>query len=308
MALRIERVGYALGARVTGIDLRITPDDATMAQIRAAWLEHLVLWFPEQDISPEKQVAFSAKLGIVDDNRMSPLNNRHPDHPEVMIHSILKPTSASIHHGKAWDGFRPGERWHSDLSTTTHPTSATLLWCKERPKVGGDTGFANQYMAYETLSVGMQSMLHRLEAIHDQTIGRGSQRSPEVLERVRKLKPPMVQPAVRAHPETGRTALYVCQRVHRFKDMTEAESRPILEYLTNHAVQDEFVYRHRWAVGDLLMWDNRYLMHKAHGDYDMRNQPRVMQRTSVLGHKSGYYFAGDSVEPVESSKQAAIAN
>jgi taurine dioxygenase len=280
---------------VTGLDLRLPLDDSTTARIRTAWLEHLVLCFPEQNLSAEQLRNFAATFGELDDNRASP-HNRHPDYPDVML-LTNKPAN-----GKPWDGLRSGERWHTDLSTTMHPTSATLLLCKERPSVGGDTMFANQYIAYEALSLGMREMVGRMEAIHDITRGRGSERSPEILAQARTLKPPIVQPAVRTHPETRRKTLYMSHRVRRFKEMSDSESLPILEYLEEHAVQDEFVYRHRWALGDLIVWDNRCLLHKALGDYDMWNQARVMLRASVLGHQSGYLFTGDSIEPLESPR------
>src|SRR5262249_30952897 len=133
------------------------------------------------------------------------------------------------------------------------------------------------------------------------------ERSAEVLAQARRLKPAVVQPAIRTHEETGRKALYVSHRIRRFKNMTDGESVPLLELLERHATQDEFVMRHCWSVGDILVWDNRCLIHKALGDFDMWNEPRVMVRASVFGSRSGYYFAGDSVESVADPEPASAA-
>src|SRR4051812_30452511 len=121
--LEVEPIGYSLGARVTGVDLRQPPDATTMAEIRAAWLDHLVIYFPEQDLTPEQLIALTKCFGTIDDNRASPYA-RDPAYPEIMK------VSNKPENGKPFVGYRNGEQWHSDLSTTTYPTSASLLLCK----------------------------------------------------------------------------------------------------------------------------------------------------------------------------------
>ena len=295
MALDVRRIGYAMGAEVRGVDFKRSLGDDVIAEIRSLWLEHLLLCFPDQQLSPEELIALTARFGTVDDNRTTAYQ-RHPDYPEILL------VANTPVNGKPWSGYRNGESWHSDLSTTLRPTSATLLLCKRRPSVGGDTMFANMYMAYESLSARMQALIGDLQAIHDLSSVKGiEQRSADELAAIRKLKPPVVHSAVRVHPETGRKALYVSPRVKRFVGMTEAESRPLVEFLSQHAVQDEFCYRHRWNTNDLVMWDNRCLQHKALGDYAMWSEAREMHRCCLVGERDGMLYTGDQTEELVAS-------
>jgi taurine dioxygenase len=230
MALNVERIGYAAGAQVTGIDLRTSLSASTIAEIRAAWLEHHVLCFPEQDLTPDQLATFAKHFGALDDNRSTSYRALPTNREVVTIKNEASKENPLQH--------RSGDRWHSDRDTTVVPTSATLLVSKALPAVGGNTLFANQYMAWDALSPGLQQTFERLEAIVDNTTGIGMNRPAQVLADIRKNKPPVVQPTVRAHPETGRKALYIGGRVRRFVDWTEAESRPLLEYILRHAVQD----------------------------------------------------------------------
>ena len=154
--------------------------------------------------------------------------------------------------------------------------------------------FTNMYAAYGALSPKMQALLEGLDGVHDATLIKGfKRRSPETMAEQRRLNPPIAHPVVRVHPETGRKALYVSERVRQFAGMTEEESRPLLDFLNAHVAQPEFVYRHRWSVGDLVMWDNRCTMHVALADYDVDSETRVMLRTTTLGDRSGYMY-GDA--------------
>ncbi|BBK37446.1 taurine dioxygenase [Allostella sp. ATCC 35155] len=284
--LKIRRLGYALGAEVTGVDLRQPLDDGTVAALREAWMEHLVLVLPGQDITPEQHVAFSRRFGQLDPNDATPYY-RHPEHPEVLVVSN-KPVN-----GKPSETRNTGRNWHSDLSYTGRPAMGSLLLCKERPDVGGDTMFANQYLAYETLSPRMRAFIDSLEAVHDVTLVKGiEQRSPELVAEIKRINPPIAHPVVRIHPESGRAALFVSQRVRHFVGLSDEESEPILRFLTRHAVRDEFVYRHRWTVNDLVMWDNRATMHVALADFD-QSKPRHMLRCSIQGEPLGYVYQGD---------------
>lgn len=299
--LRIRRLSYALGAEVTGVDLRRPLDDETVAAIRRAWFEHLLLCFPGQPLSPEELIAFTERFGPVDDNRAIP-HNRHPAFEQVVLISN-KPIA-----NKPWNGYRNGQNWHSDLSYTVRPSNGTLLVCQERPDVGGDTMFANMYMAYERLSPTLRAFLDGLSAVHDITLVKNlEQREPEVVATMRRLNPPVVHPAVRVHPETGRRALFVNERVRRFVGMTEDESRPILDFLNRHAVSYEFLYRHCWTVGDLVMWDNRCTMHIALADFDQWSQPRQMIRTALLGAKTGALYNGEESVSATSVRDAVAA-
>ena len=290
--LQIRRLSYALGAEVRGIDLTQPLSTATVSAIRQAWLDNLVLCFPGQRLTPDSLTAFTEYFGEIDDNRKTPYN-RHPDYEKVLL-------ITNRPEGKTWNGYRNGQNWHTDLSYTDHPATGTFLYCEQCPDVGGDTMFANMYMAYESLSPTMQRMLDPLGAIHDQELAKGAEKKdPEARAAGRLLNPPIVHPVVRVHPETGRKALYVNERVRRIVGLSEAESAPLLAFLNEHSVQPEHVYRHRWSVGDLILWDNRCLMHIALGDFDQWGQPRRMIRTSLLGPQSGRVYSEDMDRELE---------
>jgi taurine dioxygenase len=163
----------------------------------------------------------------------------------------------------------------------------SLLRCVELPDVGGDTMFANMYMAYDSLSDGMKKMLAGLDGIHARQ-RKFTDISPERAEFLKRQKP-VAQPAVRVHPETGRKALYVGDKVKQFVGLTPEESRPLLDFLSSHSARPQFVYRHQWRQDDLVLWDNRCTMHLAVGDFD-ETKIRHMERTTVKGTPSGYLY------------------
>ena len=292
--LKIRRLAYALGAEVRGVDLAGPLDDSTVAEIRAAWLEHLLLCFPGQNLERDELFAFAKRFG---EPQKGPKANMDPDNP-FLTFLTEKPVQ-----GKPWYGYKGGQNWHTDQSFTTQPTSGTFLSCKEIPPVGGDTMFANTYLAYETLSPAMRNVVERLSAIHDGTVLRPryhganvrEQRTASEIEQSIKERaaayPPTVQPVVRIHPETKRKALYLGDRgVSRFVGMTEDESSPLLTFLGRHAVRYEFTYRHRWTASDLVMWDNRCMLHIALSDYDLGRDARFMIRCAVAGEASGHHY------------------
>jgi len=285
-AMTVRRLGYALGAEVTGLDLRRPLDEEAVCALRAAWLEHLVLVFPGQDLSAEQHIAFSRRFGPLDDNEATP-QYRDPAHPEILL-----VTNKEVD-GKPSQTRNTGRNWHSDLSYTQRPAVASLLLCKEKPEVGGDTMFANMYLAYETLSPVLRGFLDTLWAVHDFSLVKGvDAREPAQIADIKRRNPPVAHPVARIHPETGRRALYVGDRVRQFVGMTGEESEPLLRFLVDHAVADEFVYRHRWTRGDILMWDNRCTMHVALPDFDQR-QPRHMMRCSIRGERTGRLWRGE---------------
>ena len=281
--IKIERVGYACGARVTGIDLSGPVSAADLEDIRQAWLENLVLVFPKQDLDPHKLVAFTSQFGELDDYQTQPFN-RHPGMKDVLLL-----TNQRVN-GQPSKTYNAGQNWHTDLSYTLRPAKATSVYCVQKPSVGGDTMFANMYLAYERLSPKMREFLDGLECVHDASLIEGlDKRGPEVAAEFRRLNPPVVHPAVRMHPESGKKALYVNERVRNFLGLSEAESKPIVKFLCEHAVQPRLTYRHYWSVGDLVMWDNRCMVHLAVGDYDPA-EIRHMLRTSGMGDYYGRYL------------------
>jgi taurine dioxygenase len=267
----VERLGYALGARVTGLDLRAPPDASVVADLRDLWLEYQVLCFPDQDLDKFQHVAFAGSFGELEQIRPQ---NRDPDLSTIGYLTNLP------RQGKPWNGFKSGADWHSDESYTTRPTMGTFVLAKQVPPAGGDTMFANQYLAYGSLSSTMKDLIEHLEVLQS------------VPERAKDVpvdpdERPAVQPVVRVHPETKRKALYLDARATKFVGMTEEESRPLIGYLSAHAVRYEFCYRHRWSAGDLVMWDNRALLHIALRDYDEEREARYLFRAATLGEPSG---------------------
>ncbi len=304
--MHVRRIAYALGAEVTGVDLSQPLDERAIDEIRKAWLEHLVLCFPKQELDRSQFLAFAQNFGEIE-VAVNPSSDRGA--PEVTL-LTEKPVPGARHHG-----YKNGQIWHSDQSITTRPTSASFLICREIPEAGGDTMFANAYMAWDALSPAMQRVLERLSAVHDQELSvrpevahlTRRQGPAELLQSLAieraKMYPPVVQPAVRVHPETQRKALYLGERVRRFYGMTDEESAPLLSFLNNHAASYEFVFRKRWSVGDVVMWDNRCTLHMALCDYDLARDPRLMERCAVQGEPSGEPYdpqaeaAAPSVQP-----------
>ena len=287
MALKLRKLSYALGAEVCDIDVARPLGEREFGEIYKAFLDSNILLFRNQDITREQHIEFSRRFGELDRHDSLP-RDRHPKYPELlMVTNEPKPD------GSPSDTKYTGRQWHSDMSFTLAPSLGSLLKSYAVPEVGGDTLYSNMYRAYDALSAGMKKLIADLHGIHlsgtrklanDNT---GVERQAEQ----KKLNPPIAQPVVRVHPETGRKALYIGEKVKRFDGMTEEESRPLIDYLVGHATRPEFVYRHQWRKNDILVWDNRCTMHQALGDFD-ETQLRHMERTTVLGTPSGYVVAG----------------
>jgi taurine dioxygenase len=298
--LTVEQLGFALGAEVTGIDLRQPLDDLARREIVEAWRRHLVLVFPGQDLSPEQHMAFARNFGALERNDFQPAY-RSSTHPEILLVTNKKQD------GRPSETRNTGRNWHTDLTYTLRPAKAALLLCKEKPKVGGDTMFANLYLAYETLSPKMQAFLETLEAVHDVSLVKGiEKRDPQKVAEMKRLNPPVIHPVVRTHPETGRKSLLAGQRCRGFVGMTEEESRAILDFLNAHAASPEFVYRHRWRLDDLVMWDNRCTMHLALPDFD-QTQTRHMLRCSLIGEATGRLADDVALDDREALLQAVAS-
>jgi len=293
--IEVQPLGYSLGAKVTGVDLSRPLQPHVVHQIQAAWTKYLVLVFPGQRLAPQSLIEFTRHFGELDNYSSQPFN-RHPGYDQVMLLSN-KPVD-----GKLPAGAYNGQNWHTDLSYTIRPAKATMVYCIQKPALGGDTMFANMYAAYESLSPKMRALLDDMEAINDVSLI-SARSDPAILEAFKRLNPPVVHPAVRIHPESGKPALYVNDRVRTFVGMSEAESKPIIKFLCEHSVHPRFVYRHRWEVRDLVVWDNRCLTHLAVGDYDP-SEIRHMIRTSTMGD---YFGRFENPGAGEAAKKAAAA-
>jgi taurine dioxygenase len=299
--ITVQPVGYALGARVTGIDLAKPLSDEAFQAIHQAWLRHLVLVFPGQRLDPAGMEAFGSRFGELDDfeNQVGP---RDPEYKHVML------LTNRLQDGKQSKSYNAGQNWHTDQSYSIRPAKATCVHCIEKPSVGGDTLFANMYRAYETLSPKLREFLDGLEAVHDASLIEGlEKRGPDVVAEFKRKNPPVIHPAVRVHPDSGRKALYVNERVRQFVGLTEAESRPLIKFLCEHSVAPRLVYRHYWSVGDLVMWDNRCVVHMAVGDYDP-SEIRHMLRTSGKGDHYGRLLQAEApAAPATSAAELAAA-
>jgi taurine dioxygenase len=286
MALKLRKLSYALGAEVCGVNAAQPMSESNFGEVYQAFLANGILLFRDQDVTREQHIEFSRRFGALDRHESLP-RDRHPQYPE-----LLMVTNEPKADGSPSDTKYTGRQWHSDMSFTTAPSLGSLLKSYAVPEVGGDTLFANMYLAYEALSAGMKKFIEGLHGIHlsgtrkINVADAGEARRAEVM----KLNPPIAQPVVRVHPETGRKALYLGEKVKRFDGMTEEESRPLIDYLNRHATQPEFVFRQQWRQNDLLIWDNRCTLHQALADFD-ETQLRHMERTTVMGTPSGYIVA-----------------
>jgi len=286
MTLKLRKLSYPLGAEVCDVDVAKPMSEQSFGEIYRAFLDNGILLFRNQDITRSQHIEFSRRFGELDRHESLP-RDRHPDHPELlMVTNEPKPD------GSPSDTQYTGRQWHSDMSFTTAPSLGSLLKSYAVPEVGGDTLFANMVLAYDALSGGMKKLIANLHGIHLSGTRKlaNDNTGVERMQEQKKLNPPVAQPVVRVHPETGRKALYIGEKVKRFDGLTDEESRPLIDYLVRHATKPEFVYRHQWRKNDIVIWDNRCTMHQALGDFD-ETQLRHMERTTVLGTPSGYVVA-----------------
>lgn len=276
----IRPLSAACGAAITGVDVTRPLDPKTTAQLDEALGTYGCLLFRDANLDPDQHVAFSRQFGPLESHVVGEFNL--PGHPEIFVVSNVR------EEGRLKGAVYAGQYWHSDLSYMEKPSLGSLLLCHEMPDIGGDTMWANMYLAYETLSPPMKRLLGDLEAIHDyshayDTYFAKTKERPPLTPEQRAKTPPVRHPAVRTHPVTRRKALYVNPGFTvGFVDMPDEESRPILDFLFRHATRPEFIYRHKWRVHDLIFWDNRCTMHYALSDYDFSVR-RHMHRTTIAG-------------------------
>lgn len=283
MTLQFRPLCYALGAEVTGIDIRspIAPD--IFSEIYQAFLKYSALLFRGTPVTREQHIAFSRYFGEVDNNDRA-LRIRHPDYHEIqIITSKIKTTSDPTAFA--------GQVWHSDQSYSTVPAKATLLHALQVPTIGGDTMVANMYLAYESLSATMQKIVEGLHAVHFGGKARLDNSTPKRAAETARQNLPTAHPLVQVHPETGRKSLFVGGKVKQIVGMHPDESTMLLKFLCEHAARSQFMYRHQWQKDDVLVWDNRCTNHIGLGDYD-RSQQRNIDRTTVIGLPGGYPYTG----------------
>jgi len=274
--IEVRPIAGALGAEIHNIDVSQELDAATIGDIRQALLEHCVIFFRNQHLDAERHKAFTRRFGAL---FIHPNYRGMQSDPELVV-ITREPGDKHI----------VGEDWHADTTMVAEPPMGAILYAVEVPPYGGDTLFANQYQAYESLSEGMQQLLSRLKGVHsDRTVAgpranRNAQRSTKVREDAEWRETVSTHPVVVTHPETGRKLLYVNRSYTQgFEGMTEEESRPLLEYLLEHGHRPEFTCRFRWEPGSIAFWDNRCCKHLA--IHDAGPFRRVMRRTQICGSR-----------------------
>lgn len=278
MSLTLERpftaepLSPVLGASIVGLDLREPLSASAKRAVYDAFIQYHVLCFRDQHLDHEQQIAFSEQFGTLERHMAM---NRGTVHP--LVHIVTNLGADGKPSGKV-----ASTLWHSDKSFRPRPALATILHALVMPPEGGETCFANMIAAYEALPAAERAELDGVRVVHSWEISRaraGAQATPEEIADA----PPMTHPLVRTIPETGRKALFMGEHASYFEGLPEEVGRVRLEKLVAHAVEERFVYRHKWAPGDLLMWDNRCLLHRAGTNFDAARYPRVLQRTCLRG-------------------------
>jgi len=277
----ITKSGAACGAEIA-CDLAQDIDEATFREIEHAFHDNIVVFFRRQNLSNERHIEFSRRFGELEIHIVK--KYLLPDSPEILLISNIRDDRGE-HIGLADAGFT----WHSDTSYRRRPSRCSLLYAKEVPQRGGrpigDTVFANTVAAYEALPESMKKLLARLKAVHRYSARRRVADSPrpKLTRQQVEETPDIAHPIVRTHPYTGRKSLYVTAgECIGIEGMPDDEALDLVAELDSHCVRPEFLYRHKWQVGDLLMWDNTSSMHLAICDYALPER-RLMHRTTVIG-------------------------
>jgi taurine dioxygenase len=274
--IEVRPIAGAIGAEIHNVDVSAELDEGAIGDIRQALLDHCVIFFRDQKLDVARHKAFTRRFG------------------EIFIHPNYKGTQADpeiiVITREPGDKKIVGEDWHADTTMMSEPPMGAILYAIEVPPYGGDTLFANQYLAYETLSDGMKKMLSGMRALHSDRKVAGPQanknayRATKVREDADWRETVSAHPVVATHPETGRKLLYVNRSYTMgFEGMTEEESKPLLGYLLEHGHRPEFTCRFRWETNSVAFWDNRCVQHYALNDY--HGQRRVMHRVTVNGDR-----------------------
>lgn len=270
--MEVRRIAGALGAEIQGVDLSRPLEKSLLSEIRKAWLEHLVIFFRSQNLTPTQFMAFAEQFG---EPVEYPLVRGIEGFPKIIEVKKLEHERVNF-----------GGLWHSDTAYLERPPMASMLLAREVPPHGGDTLFANMYLAFEALSPGFKKLLEGLRAVNSSTKADASRTREDLIKisgRKGEAKEFLSEhPVVRTHPETGRKALYVnAGHTVRFAGWSEDESSPLLKYLYEHQQRPEFTCRFAWQPGSIALWDNRCAQHNPVNDY--HGYRRVMLRITLAG-------------------------
>ena len=272
--IKITPIAGAIGAEIGGVDLRRELADETIAEIYRAWNEHVVIFFRDQDLTNAQYLAFAERIG-------KPVE--YPFVGGLDGFPVITPVVKLAH-----ERINFGGMWHSDTTYLEEPPKGTFLLARELPPFGGDTMFANQYLAYEALSAGLKKTVDQLTGISSSAKADVSKsREDRIAQSPAKHAKDIFEahhPVVRTHPETGRKALYINPgHTVRFDGWTEEESAPLLNWLHQHQIRPEFTCRFQWQTGSIALWDNRAALHFPINDY--HGHKRVMHRITLQGDR-----------------------
>ena len=272
-----RRLSPAAGVEIVGADLGRPLSPARLEAVRDAFRAHHVLVFRDQDLSQDAQLAFTRQFGDIEEHV-----GRHTAGARYgLVHTVTnldndgRPTTKLSQVGNY--------HWHTDKSYHAVPSLMTVLHARELPPEGGDTQFANMAMAYDALPAASRQRIAGLRVVHSWAASRRRAGAPPPSEVEMRERPPVEHPLVRTHPETGAKTLYIGNHASHVVGIREADSEALLDALLAHATQPQFVYTHRWRAGDLVVWDNRCLLHRALANYEMARHRRVLHRTVVTG-------------------------
>ena len=273
--INVTPLSSAIGAEIGNVDISKDLSSTVITEIRSALLEHLVIFFRDQDLSnPERHKMFTKYFG---DLFIHPNFNLGQNNPE-MVYLTRKPGDTAA----------AGEKWHADTTMMKNPPMGAVLFALEVPDWGGDTLFANQYMAFENLSPGMKKLLMNLKAVHNDSrvagpaVSLNSKRATKVREDDDWTLTENSHPVIRMHPETHKKCLFVNSiYVHHFEGMSVEESQDLLEFLYTESTRPEYSCRFRWKNNSVAFWDNRCVQHLA--IHDNHSATRRMQRTQIIG-------------------------
>ncbi|MCB1739891.1 MAG: TauD/TfdA family dioxygenase [Gammaproteobacteria bacterium] len=275
----MRAVSPVCGVEIGGLDLRQPIDESTRAAIEQAIADHQLLVFRDQDLSDEQQFQFTLRFGEIENHVV-----RRPDGSRTpLVHHVTnldqagRPTRTPASHGNY--------HWHTDKSYHEIPSYATLLHARQLPPSGGDTQFANLYLGYEALPQSRRRELEGLRVVHSWEASRINTGNRPATEDEKRERPPVEHPLVRTHPVSGRKLLYIGMHTSHVIGMPTDAGRALLDELLAFCTRPEFVYTHHWQPGDLVMWDNRCLLHRALDNYDMGSFPRVLHRTVLKGSR-----------------------
>ena len=275
--LIFEQLTANVGSEVRGLDLREPLSDDARDRLMRELADRAVIVVRGQDITPDQHIAFSRRLGPLEEHVLS--NFCLPGHKEIFVVSNI------VENGKHIGAFGGSKVYHSDLAYLEEPSLGSVFHCLECPESGGETAFVNMSAAYDALPEERQRWLAGKRAVFDYVWYYESAHTdrPKLTEAQKAKVPPVSHPAVRTHPINGRPALFLSEVwVRRFEGMDDAESQHIVSEIVAFATGPQFTYAHQWTPGDVVIWDNRNSMHKA-CPFDEVNTRRRMHRTTIKG-------------------------